>query len=479
MFNAKETFHLKAECLTCKESNTPEAFQWHIISPVQQLLPTNSSRLVLAPNTLKPKTNYEFKVSLSGGKGFAQVNMFASKILHETCSWEPANGVEIFTEFTVTCTNSNPRNPLLYVLLQNDVRVTSSHYPVFTSKLNAKKKTEVMIENSCGQYLLVPIAVTIETPPIFKSIEEINEIFTTKNASLDLKRLIADESLGNTLVFINTVSTCLNEIQPTGHTKTVCSILDLMNELDISNFDDVSLIADSVKKLISVVTMDHSIAMKCGRILNKIAKVLKSPYEEISFSNYVQSTNQVLSVINQIIVPFDTFPPIQNVDTLISNEYHTEDYKDYGDLDVDIFEKLENLEMTTSSIHNIMSGLGIWSAKMLQPMEQLDNMETKDIQFITKTLDENDVRGTNLTTINGSTIQVIISDKLLAQYGDKYGISCSFFNKNPMWWYPDKNEINSDVVGVLIHEIIPELERNVSNKPVMEYGFWVQDSCTI
>lgn len=429
--------------------------------PVQKQHLT-SSRLIVEPNQLKAQKNYNFSVSLQNGRGFATVQMLTPKITEENCTVSPPNGIEAFTEFTVNCTGST----LLYVLFQGETQLLSSNNPAFTSKLNANDAVRVRIQDSHGQYLMVDVKVGIKAPSIFHSIDEINDIFTSKNVSLDLRRMITDGTQSNTLVFINMVADRLNKLNKTGDVRdTVSQILSLLSELRIDSFDDISPITDTLTRLLQPIQMNHKIAVKCAKILDKISIVLQSYDEDVAVSDYVSTTNRVLSVINQLIDPFETIPPVQNSNSLISPEYHMEDYQSYGELDFGIFEKLENLEAVTVSVERAANSLAACAANILQPMEILKDMAAKDIQFEVLAFDREVAlnHGSHLN-INGTTVVVTVSDadKLLSDFDGESSISCTFFDKNPMWWFSDENQINSDVVGVSIYKSSPEGRDNVS-----------------
>lgn len=448
---------MKAICLTC---NKTEKFLWKIFPTVENQILT-SSRLVVEPNRLAPGENYTFNVSLEDGKGFATVQMYTPKDVTESCTVLPLDGVETFTEFNVTCTGSELT--FLYILFQGETQLLQSNNPVFTSKLNANEAVRVRIQDSYGQYLMVNVDVSIKVPSIMNSIDEINEIFTSKNASLDLKRMISDESQSNTLVFINMVAGRLNELKTVDVSETVAQILDLMNELGINHFDDVSPITDTLTKLLRPIQMNRKIAMKCAKILDKISIALQNYDDVVAVSDYISNTNRILSIINQIIDPFETIPLVQNANSLISSEYHMEDYKYYGELDFGIFEKLENLESITLSVDRTVNSLATCAAKLFQPMELLEDMVAKDIQFEVLAFDkEVALSHGNHLKINGTTVVVTVSKQLLSHFDSESSISCTFFNKNPMWWFSDENEINSDVVGVSIYKSDPEGQDNVS-----------------
>lgn len=432
---------------------------WEIIPTVENQSLT-SSRLIV--DRLKPGEIYTFKVSVQDGKGFATVQMHTPKSITESCNVLPLDGIETFTEFTMRCTGSE--STFLYILFQGETQLLQSNNPVFKSKLNANDAVRVRIQDSYGQYLMVDLNVSIKVPSIMNSIDEINEIFTSKNASLDLKRMISDESQSNTLVFINMVAGRLNELNEAVDVRdTVAQILDLMNELGINHFDDVSPITDTLTNLLRPIQMNRKIAMKCAMILDKISIALQNYDDAVSVSDYTSNTNHILSIINQIINPFETIPPVQNVNSLISSEYHMEDYKYYGELDFGIFEKLENLESITLSVEQTVNFLATCAAKLFQPMELLEDMVAKDIQFEVLAFDEEvALNHGNHLKINGTTVVVTVSDKLLSDFDSESSISCTFFNKNPMWWFSDENEINSDVVGVSIYKSDPEGQDNVS-----------------
>lgn len=436
---------------------TNEHFLWRID---KQQLNLTSSRLVLEPESLN-SGNHEFHVSLQMGKGFATVNMFAPSVLENNCTVNPVEGEEAITEFTVICKNNV--NPLRHTLFQGKTQVLSSDNYVFTTKLNANNDVQVRIQDSYGPYFFIDLKIKIKKSEILNTIEEINEVFTSNNDERDLKRMISDESRSNTIVFINVLASRLSILKPAEANDIVLRTLDLMNELIINQFEDISSIIHTLMNLILPINMNHKAAAKCAKIFDKVSEVLQTQYEEINFSDYIRTTNDCLSVINEMIEPFETIPPVQNTDSLVSKEYHIEDYKEYGDLDFEIFEKLENLEKTSSSMEKIMNGLATWAANLLLPMEILGNIETDNIQFKVVTFDEEVVRnhGNNLR-MNSTTVRVTLNDKFLSNFGSESSISCGFFNKNPMWWYPDGNDINSDVVAVSIYKRVPRADDTVS-----------------
>lgn len=351
---------------------------------------------------------------------------------------------------------------MLYTLFQHETQIMSSYNPVFTTKLNANNNVQVRIQDTYGQYILVNLQIKIEKLQILNTVDEINDVFTSKNDVLDLKRMINDDSQSNTMVFINVLASRLDKLKPEEANDVVSRILNLMLELRIIQFDDISITVQTLINLILPITMNHKIAIKCGAIFEKISNVLQARYEDISFIDYIRNVNQILKVLNQIIEPFETILPVQNTDSLISHEYHVEDYKNYGDLDFSIFEKLEYLEQTTSSIEKLTNGLATWASKLLQPMEVLENMETDDIQVEVVALDQEFARDHgNKIVISGTTVEVTVPEKLLSHWNVEKSISCTFFNKNPMWWFPDVNKINSDVVGISIYSRVSGVEEKV------------------
>lgn len=426
---------------------------WQILPSVQEQILT-SSRLVIQPNTLKASTNYEFKASVQDGNGFATVQMLTPPVISENCPVNPMEGTEYFTEFTMNC-NQKSGIPLVYSIFQGDVQLLSSNNPDFKFKLNAKNGgVRVKIQDSSGQFILEEIKIKITEPTMLNTIDEINEIFTSKNASLDLKRLIADETQSNAIVFINTVAGRLNKLNNTVDVSdTVSQILDLMNELRITYFDDISPVTDVLMQLLQPIQLNHKIATKCARILDKMSIVLQNLNEDVPVVDYVSTTNHILSVINQLIDPFETIPPVQNSKSLISPEYHTEEYESYGELDFGVFEKLANLETITQSVEKTVNALATCAAKSFQPMEMLGNMTANNIQFEVLAFDQEVLRkrGNNLK-INGTTTLVTVSEKLQPLFDSDSSISCTFFDKNPMWWFSDGNPINSDVVGVSMYK---------------------------
>lgn len=449
--NPQGTLHLKVICRTC---NTSAKFEWQIHPPVDKQLLT-SSRLVIGANRLDAGTNYKFHVSLKDGKGTATLQMFTPTVVERECTVYPPEGIETITEFTVNCTESTvTATALMYTLFQGGTQLLSSNNPVFTSKLNANDAIRVRIQDPYGQYTTVDITIHIEELPMFNSIDEINDIFTSKNASLDLKRMIADETQSNTLVFINAVASRLIKLQPVDVSDTVARIIGLMNELEMIHFDDTIPILHTLIKLLLPTQMNLKLAMECANLLNRISTALPNSYDDVSASDYVGNANRILTVINQMIDPFDTIPPVQNANSLISHEYHFDDYKDYGELDVGIFEKLENLATISRSVDRIHNGLATCAAKLFQPMEVLADMTAEDVQFKVLAFDR-EVAQTygNHLQINGTTVAVMVSDELLAHFDHEASISCTFFDKNPMWWFQDENAINSDVVGVSIYNI--------------------------
>lgn len=458
---------MKVICLTC---NKAEKFFWQISPNISKNQSLSSSRLVLQPNSLIVGENYKFNVSVQNDKGFATSQLFTPKVINESCTALPLEGTEFFTEFTITC-SPNPAIPLIYVLLQGRTQLFSSNNPVFTSKLNADNDVRVRIQDSYGQYQLVEIKVNIKKTTALNSIEEINDIFTSKNSSLDLKRMIADESQSNALVFINMVASRLKNLKPVGVSDIASQILDLINELKIVNFDVINPITHTLKNLLSI-DMNHKIALKCAKILDKISSALQNSNDDISASDYVSTTNSTLSVLNQLINPFEAIPPVQNVDSLVSHEYHEENYEYYGELDFAIFEKLDNLETVTLSVEKTVNGLATCAAKLLQPMEDLGDMAANDIEVKVLAFDQEVARADgNRLEINGTTAVVTVSDQLLSQFDNESSISCTFFNKNPMWWFSDGAGINSDVVGVSMYRIGKGTEENVSAKLFYVWSF--------
>lgn len=447
---------MKVICLTC---NTIAKFMW---TTVENLSLSTSSRLVIQPKDNLGE-NYKFNVSVQSGKGFATIEMFTPKAINETCTVFPLEGTESFTEFTLACTpnRTDSQLPFIYMLFQGGTKLLSSNNRVFTSKLNAANDVKVRIQDSYGQYLLVQIKITIKKTTALSSIEEISDIFTSKNSSLDLKRMITDGFQSNALVFINTVASRLNVLKPDEGSDIVSQILDVMDELRIDHFDGISPVTQTLTNLLQPIRMNHKIALKCTKILDKISSALRNNNVEVSASDYVTATNGILSVVNQLIDPFETIPPVQNVNALISHEYHEEDYEYYGVLDFGIFEKLDNLESITLSVEKTVNGLATCAAKLFQPMEDLGEMSANDIQVKVLVFDEEVASDQgNRSTINGTTAAVTVSYQ--SNFHNESSISCTFFNKSPMWWFSDGIEINSDVVGVSIYRRGAGIEENVS-----------------
>lgn len=435
---------------------------WQISPPVQKQINLTTSRLVIEPDTLVSGKNYEFKVSLQDSRGFATLQMLTPEGISGSCTVDPSEGMETFTDFTITCDPS--KSQLTYTLFQGETQLLSSNNHIFKSKLNANEDERVRIQNSYGQYLLVEIKINVKETAILNSIEEINEIFTSKNASLDLKRMITDDTQSNAIVFISMVASRLNKFEQVDVSDTVTQIIGLMNDLRIKYFDDISPITNVLTKLLLPIHMNHKIGLKCAQILDKISIILQNQCEDVPVSDYVNTTNRILSILHEITDPFETIPPVQNVHSLTSHEYHIEDYEYYGDLDVGIFEKLNNLETITRSVEETINGLAYMAAKLFQPMEVVGDIAANDIQFEVLAFDQEVERNhRNKFQISGTTVVVTLSDKLLAHFDSgESSISCTFFSKSPMWWFSDGNQINSDVVGISIYKRDIGIQENVS-----------------
>ncbi|XP_037036652.1 sperm receptor for egg jelly-like [Bradysia coprophila] len=453
--NSQSIFHLRAICLTCGSASVN--FAWEILPPPphQEL---TSSRLVIEPKVLRSGESYKFKVSVRDGKGFATVEMTTLESINERCTVSPSEGIESITKFNVTCSKAEPW--VFYVLYQGDTQLLVSNIPHFTSTLNANGKVQVKIQNTDGQHIRQELTVNIVESPILHSIEEITDIFTSKNDSINLHRIINEETQGDAIVFINMVADRLSKLNNV--TDTVERIIELMKELRIDNFEDIASISQTMLKLLSPIPMNHKLALRCATILDKMSATLKRFDEEMSITGYIDTSRDVLSVINQLIDPFETIPPVQNRNPLISHEYHTEDYEYYGTLDFGIFEKLENLETVTTSVENTLIGMATSAAMSFQPMEMLENITADDIQFETLVFDQEVARNHgNSLKVNGTSASVTVSEKLLSQFDSDSSISCTFFNKNPMWWFSDGGDINSDVVGVSIYRSASDVQENV------------------
>lgn len=406
------------------------------------------SRLIIKPKVLAFGQDYKITVTVRDGRGFATYDISTTEKIAESCSVDPLEGVEVETDFRITCW----KGFFVYTLYQDDTQLVSSNNEVFVSKLNANGVVRVKIENSVGQYLLSDLEVKVEELNAFNSLEEINEIFTSEHDSHNLKRIVAEEAQGNAIVFINAISDRLHRFESVDVTETVVRILDLMNGLRINDFDDVAPVAQTMLKLVSI-QLNHKVTRKCGYILGKISLAVLNFVEDITSTEFVNTTKSVLAVVNELIDPFESIPPVQNSHSLISPEYHTEDYKSYGDLDYEIFEKLEDLEFVTMAIGRVINGLATCSAQSFNPMELLDDTNVDSIQFGFMAFDKEaaDSRDNQLK-LNGPTVEVVVSDALLSYFNSSVSMTCTFFEENPMWWYSDGNEIDSDVVAVSIFD---------------------------
>ncbi|KAJ6636310.1 Polycystic kidney disease 1-related protein, partial [Pseudolycoriella hygida] len=445
IINPSSVFHVKAICLTCNDKL--QNFQWIISNSIKRApVLTDSSRLVIEPHTLTSESTYVFQVSLQNGNGSASFKATALKAVGGNCKVHPSKGEEVFTKFKFTC------NYYLHTLFQGETAILQTNSHTFTSKLNANEKISIKALDHVGHDQLISIEVDVKEPQSLNTAEEISEIFTSKNETLDLARMIKD-SKSAAFVLINTVASRLSNINPVQATDIVSRILDLVIEHPMISFEDISPISNSLKNLLVPIQMNHTIGLKCGKILSKISNQLQIYDDDVSHPDFISCTKNVLSAVSEMIHPFETIPPVQIVDSLISNEYHVEDYKYYGELDFGIFEKLENLEEMTLAIVKIINALTSHAAKSFYPMESLNDANVNDIQFEVLPFDNETIRNNgNQLKINGRAAEVTMSKKLLSYFVNESSISCTFFTKNPMWWFPDETEINSDVVGVSIYD---------------------------
>lgn len=416
--NSKEFFHLKMICNNCPKIEDL-TYEWKMIRPEEKTLNTND-RLIFEPNFFK-NDQYEFQAIITehSKKGSSNFEItINSSPKPRDCLITPSSGKEYETIFNVKCKSNHNDHSLTYLILQNDHLLTSTMDDQFNLRLNTGTMITIEIRDVYGSSILVNLTVHIE--PYLDDFLMIES------------DVIHSSDVSSMIVLVNMVN---------DHNM----IFKILNGIDLSTDMRVFLVLDVLEKMTKEMIFDHSLIYNTSRIVIKIVdSILKIFSEETLFEDdFRKYSKKLLKLANHIISP-EVIPNIN--DQLINptnfNDILIEDYPEYPNFDVNIIEVINNIDYGSRSITHLINSLGIISSQRQEICEPIIQINTSDIYF--QSIVSNDQ-----ILFEGISTKIRLDHNFLSNFNDSIKkVQITYFTKNPYWWAPSSEIINSDVIMI-------------------------------
>lgn len=439
--NTKEFFHIKMLCKNCLETEKL-IFEWKMIKPELKTI-KNTDRLIFEPNYFKDHLHYEFQAIITQNNNIGSSNFELQINLppkSRNCSINPSSGKEYETIFDIKCNNYDSI-PLTYLIFQNDHLLFSSKDNPLNLRLNKGSMITVEIRDVYGSSILIEIPVIVEPNLV----------------DLDKSEVIYSSDVSSMIVLVNMLK----------DQNLIFKILDI---IEINTDLRVFLVLDVLEKITEKMIFDHSLINKTSKIMIKIVDSFTKIFtEEVLYEDdFRKYSKKLLKLANHIISP--EVIPVFNDQLIIPpnfNDLLSEDYPEYQDFDVNIIDVINSIYYGARSITCLINSLGIISSMRLEISEPIIQINTSEIYF-------NALISKDQTLFKGISSKIILDRKFISNFNESIiKVQITFFEKNPYWWFPSSEIINSDVIMISavnhqnIEKLINPLEffldvRNVS-----------------
>lgn len=369
------------------------------------------------------------------------------------------DGLALATLFTIECLKftDSDYSQLYYAVFQDGRLLNESTDNIQKLRLKGPSQgrgtsvVQIKVSNSYGMASYVNISIEIKDLDIPNNFNEIITFLNESKIIPNLRNVTLSGDISTACVLIDHLTQKINnktndDGKNENYSKLVEILIDHLKILNIKTMTSIVLVVDTLN---NVYTYEIEIAFKSVQILNEIVvETMKSIYTNnnnnnklLSRETFEKTAELLIEFCNKLILPIKKIEiPLPNDDDN-GDDDQMDDYKDYGEMNVEKVKELVRLEYISDTVEKVLSTLGKIASQKINYREPDMRFNGQSFNYSVQI-----VSAENFTDVEfypGSGVHVLIDRKLLMNlrkiHGAEFAIETTFFKINPFWWFPQSS----------------------------------------
>ncbi|XP_050334331.1 uncharacterized protein LOC126761938 [Bactrocera neohumeralis] len=475
-FAAGRKVHLRMRCVTCTAAPT---ITWEVTGGSGIL--KNAHRLgFMPPNSGSVKVEASVTSGGMNGKVIVELRHNAPPEGGQ-CRVEPNNGVEYETEFHIKCTDfEDPNVPLSYQYIAETFTFDRTNERLMNTRLPVTSSIKILVCDCLFACTEAQAAVSVSAMQVPQDEAALKSLLARPESNI--AKLLLDGDVERAMV--------LTEVL-TRNMRTLAMgeiIFYHLRWLELETLLRVEQLTKITRNFLAPLQpLDNKRVTLFTKFLRMIANgfyfiIVDREYQELLPEPYDLLNNQVVDMIAEFSAKLEDMPPVVRIEPASSGSANrlSEKYAPLPDFDETVLTRIGHWLDVIFEVFRCLHFVGITSTVMHEPTDDHYKLDKPGVK-----VDVFSIEGTKMLNFETENrkIEIVMPSAMLAELEQtlqsaQLHFQVVSFERNPFWWYPDTEPLNTGIVAFSVYSSADPLREETILENPIEFRMTLSDSTT-
>ncbi|XP_036336782.1 polycystic kidney disease and receptor for egg jelly-related protein-like [Rhagoletis pomonella] len=466
-YAAGRKIHLLVRCPTCGARPT---ITWTVSSGGS--FPSNARRIGFMPPA-SGEITVEASTASDSMSGKCKITLYLNEPPNGgQCSIEPSSGVEYETEFHITCDDfEDPNTPITYQYIADTFTFDRTNERLMRTRLPLTNSLKVVICDFL--YACTETQLSVSVSPMQVPLDETALRLLLSQSDSNIAKLLEDGDVERAMVLADvltrsTLTLAMGEI-----------IFYQLRWLKLETLLQVEQMTKVTRNLLAPLQpLDNMRVSLFTKFFRKISvgfhyAIADREYQELLHAPYEVLNNEVVDLIAEFSAKLEDMPPVVRIQPASSGSGNrlSERYAPLPDFDETVLARIENWLDVIFESFRCLHYVGISGTIMHEPTDDHYILNKPGVK-----VDVFSIEGTNMLKLETANrkIEIIVPSGMLAELerilkSAQLLFQVVSFERNPFWWYPDTEPINTGIVSFSVYSAADPLREDTFLENPIEF----------